>query len=278
MRRIDMAGSAISALLLLAGWVQPSHALERGTVLVTGASRGIGAACAKRLAKDGYVVAVNFCSDADAAARVVEEIVQDGGTAASFQADVSSDAAVVDLFNAIDASPLPPLTGLVNNAGIIGFDMPQTLETATTDAFEAMMATNLLGPLMCCREAAKRMAPGSAVVNLSSGSAYLGRPLLYSMSKGALNSMQHGLIEPLASKGIRINTVSPGVTETDMVSIITDSPERLKKSESDIPMGRLAKPEEIAGAVSYLLSPDASFTHGANIRVAGGRGPGTTLG
>ena len=122
------------------------------------------------------------------------------------------------------------------------------------------------------------------------------------MSKGALNSMQHGLIEPLAAKGIRINTVSPGVTETDMVSIcveinqcvgcitrrkillstqvsiITDSPERLKKSESDIPMGRLAKPEEIAGAVSYLLSPDASFTHGANIRVAGGRGPGTTLG
>ena len=273
-----MAGSALSALLLLLGWVQLSHALDRGTVLVTGASRGIGAACAKRLAKDGYVVAVNFCSDADAAARVVEEIVQDGGTAASFQADVSSDAAVVDLFNAIDASPLPPLTGLVNNAGIIGFDMPQTLETATTDAFEAMMATNLLGPLMCCREAAKRMAPGSAVVNLSSGSAYLGRPLLYSMSKGALNSMQHGLIEPLASKGIRINTVSPGVTETDMVSIITDSPERLKKSESDIPMGRLAKPEEIAGAVSYLLSPDASFTHGANIRVAGGRGPGTTLG
>ena len=102
--------------------------------------------------------------------------------------------------------------------------------------------------------------------------------MLYSMSKGALNSMQHGLIEPLAAKGIRINTVSPGVTETDMVSIITESPERLKKSESDIPMGRLAKPEEIAGAVSYLLSPDASFTHGANIRVAGGRGPGTTLG
>ena len=282
--------------------------MERGTVLVTGASRGIGAACAKRLAKDGYVVAVNYCSDADAAARVVEEIAQDGGTAKAFQADVSTEAAVVGLFEAIDASPLPPLTGLVNNAGIIGFDMPQTLDTCTTEAFEAMMATNLLGPLMCCREAAKRMAPGSAVVNLSSGSAYLGRPLLYSMSKGALNSMQHGLIEPLAKQGIRINTVSPGVTETDMVSIcveinqcvgcirddsartrrkilistqvsiITDSPERLKKSESDIPMGRLARPEEIAGAVSYLLSPDASFTHGANIRVAGGRGPGTTLG
>ena len=215
-----MPGSPMIPALLLLGWV--AQALDRGTVLVTGASRGIGAACAKRLAKDGYVVAVNYCSDADAAARVVNDIVEDGGTAEAFQADVSTEAAVVDLFNAIDASPLPPLTGLVNNAGIIGFDMPQTLETATTDAFEAMMKTNLLGPLMCCREAAKRMAPGSAVVNLSSGSAYLGRPLLYSMSKGALNSMQHGLIEPLAAKGIRINTVSPGVTETDMVSICVE--------------------------------------------------------
>ena len=152
----------VSALLF--GWIAPIHALERGTVLVTGASRGIGAACAKRLARDGYSVAVNYCSDGAAAARVVEEIAQDGGTAEAFQADVSTEQAVVDLFNAIDASPLPPLTGLVNNAGIIGFDMPQTLETATTDAFEKMMATNLLGPLMCCREASKRMAAGSAIV------------------------------------------------------------------------------------------------------------------
>ena len=189
------------ALLLL--WCAAlTEALDRGTVLVTGASRGIGAACARRLAKDGYVVAVNYCSNADGAARVVKEIVEGGGSAEAFQADVSTEKAVVDLFNAIDASPLPPLTGLVNNAGIIGFDMPQTLETATTEVLTALMATNVLGPMICCREAAKRMASGSAIVNLSSGSAYLGRPLLYSMSKGALNSMTIGLIEPLAANGI----------------------------------------------------------------------------
>jgi NAD(P)-dependent dehydrogenase (short-subunit alcohol dehydrogenase family) len=267
----------LSALMLL-GWVAPMAALERGTVLVTGASRGIGAACAKRLAKDGYIVAVNYCSNADGAARVVKEIAEDGGSAEAFQADVSTEQAVVDLFNAIDASPLPPLTGLVNNAGIIGFDLPQTLETASTEALTALMNTNVLGPMICCREAAKRMASGSAIVNLSSGSAYLGRPLLYSMSKGALNSMTIGLIEPLAVKGIRLNTVSPGITDTDMVSTITADSARRTKSEADIPMGRFAKPEEIAGTVSYLMSPDASFTHGANIRVAGGRGPGTTLG
>ena len=148
----------------------------------------------------------------------------------------------------------------------------------TTGAYESMMATNVLGPLICCREAAKRMKPGSAIVNLSSGSAYIGTPLLYSMSKGALNSMQHGLIKPLAEKGIRINAVSPGVTETDMVAAIMESPDRKKGMEANIPLGRAGKPEEIAGAVSYLLSPDASYTSGANIRVAGGRGPGTTLG
>jgi len=249
---------------------------QRGTALITGSSRGIGAACAKRLARDGYAVAVNYRSNEKDAADVVNSIVAAGGRAQAIRADVSSEAAVVNLFERLDASDLPPLTALVNNAGIIG--NKEGLDAVATPAFDEMMATNVLGPMICCREAAKRMAAGAAIVNLSSGSAYIGTPLLYAMSKGALNSMQHGLIKPLAAKGIRINAVSPGVTETDMVAAITGDPEKRAKSEADIPLGRLGKPEEIAGAVSYLLSPDASWTSGANIRVAGGRGPGTTIG
>lgn len=108
--------------------------------------------------------------------------------------------------------------------------------------------------------------------------AYIGTPLLYSMSKGALNSMQHGLIKPLAAKGIRVNAVSPGVTETDMVASILEDAAKKDAMEANIPLGRAGTPDEIAGAVSYLLSPDASYTSGANIRVSGGRGPGTTIG
>ena len=215
-------------------------------------------------------------SDAAAAERVVASIQAAGGSAAALRGDVSSEAGVVGLFAALDACGLPPLTALVNNAGVIGDK--ETLEAVDEASFTAMFATNALGPLLCCREAAARMKPGSAIVNLSSGSAYIGTPLLYGMSKGALNSMQHGLIKPLAARGIRINAVSPGVTETDMVAGLLADPDRRARVEADIPLGRPGRPEEVAGAVSYLLSPDASFTSGANIRVSGGRGPGTTIG
>ena len=268
------------SLLLLAMSAVAASSASRGTVIVTGGSRGIGAACCKRLARDGYTVIVNYKSSQGEAVDVVGAIKQDGGDAITLQADVSSEAGVVDMFASIDnwigSGGVPPLTALVNNAGVIGDK--EALDAVTPAAFEAMMATNVLGPLLCCKEAEKRMAPGSAIVNLSSGSAYIGTPLLYSMSKGALNSMQHGLIKPLAAKGIRINTVSPGVTDTDMVAGILDDPERKATMEAQIPLGRAGRPEEIAGAVAYLLSPDAAYTSGANIRVAGGRGPGTTLG
>ena len=156
------------ALLLFA---RMAAAGSRGTCLVTGGSRGIGAACCARLARDGYAVAVNYCSSASAAEAVVAKIEAEGHRAVALRADVSSEAGVLALFAQLDAvDGLPPLTALVNNAGIIGDK--EALGDVTTSAFEAMMATNVLGPLMCCREAAARMAPGSAIVNLSSGSAY----------------------------------------------------------------------------------------------------------
>lgn len=244
--------------------------------LVTGGSRGIGAACSVRLARDGYAVAVNYRSDEAAAKRIVAEIVDGGGVAVALQADVSSEAGVTSLFEQLDAAKLPPLAALVNNAAVVGYT--GSFESTTTEAFTTMMSTNVLGPFLCCREAAVRMQPGSAIVNISSGSAYIGTPLLYSMSKGALNSMQVGLIKPLAAKGIRINTVSPGLTETDMTQPLRNDPEKQAGLMAQIPLGRAGKPAEIAGAVSFLLSPDASYTCGANIRVAGGRGPGTMLG
>lgn len=245
--------------------------------LVTGGSRGIGAACSVRLARDGYAVAVNYRSDEAAAKRIVAEIVDGGGVAVALQADVSSEAGVTSLFEQLDAAKLPPLAALVNNAAIHFYDT-DPLKDTTAQAFTTMMSTNVLGPFLCCREAAVRMQPGSAIVNISSGSAYIGTPLLYSMSKGALNSMQVGLIKPLAAKGIRINTVSPGLTETDMTQPLRNDPEKQAGLMAQIPLGRAGKPAEIAGAVSFLLSPDASYTCGANIRVAGGRGPGTMLG
>merc|ERR1711907_319622 len=261
----------------------PAH---RGTALVTGGSRGIGAAIALRLAQDGYAIAINYNRSSAEASQVVATIKAAGGNAVMLQADVSSEAGGVDMFERLDAAGLPPLTALVNNAGVL---VPGTdLEQVGTEAmYRRQMDTNVLGPLICCREAARRMSskrPAVAgkytnstsqkgIVNISSGSAYLAGSTLYSMSKGALNSMTMNPVQPLAKIGIRVNTVSPGMTETDMIA---DQKERFNMSS--IPMGRWGKPEEIADAVSYLLSEKASYITGANIRVSGGKPPGTHIG
>eukprot|EP00668_Euglena_longa_P029380 GGOE01036728.1.p1 GENE.GGOE01036728.1~~GGOE01036728.1.p1 ORF type:complete len:259 (-),score=63.81 GGOE01036728.1:241-993(-) len=247
-------------------------AVVKGTALVTGGSRGIGAACCKRLAKDGFAIAVNYNSNAEAAEEVVAYIVSSGGMAQAFQGNVSSETGVEALFNSIDASSMPPLTALVNNAGVLG-PLSNDLAGISPDAVSFVFNTNVLGPLLCCREAAKRMGQGAAIVNISSGASNIGQPLLYSMSKAALNSMQIGLIPELARKGIRINSVSPGFTTTDM---ITDMSQEVD-IESSIPMGRTGHPEEIAATVSFLLSADASYVCGANVRVSGGRAPGSIL-
>jgi len=216
------------------------------------------------------VVQINYRSNENEAARVVEEIKNAGGEAVAIKADVSTEASVVSLFEKLDAAGLPPLTALVNNAGIGGPEATDQLDTASTATFDALMACNALGPLVCCREAAKRMPRGSAIVNLSSISATGGTPLIYAMTKGAVISMQRGLVGPLGAKGIRINSVSPGLVTTDMTTHLFQDPEKLAVVEGKYPLGRFGEPDDIAGAVSYLLSRDASWTSGTDLLVAGG--------
>jgi NAD(P)-dependent dehydrogenase (short-subunit alcohol dehydrogenase family) len=253
---------------------EPAHK-PKGVAIVTGGGRGIGAACSRGLAARGYSVVIAYRSDADAAAAVCKEIQLAGGVAQAVCADVAEERDVRALFEAADAQG--PLTVLVNNAGVLGPRGPLS-EVGTADQLNGVMATNVVGAMLCCREAEKRMSTksgggGGCIVQVSSGSAYIGSPLLYAASKGALNSLTIGLVKPFGEEGIRINTVSPGMTATDMVA------ETSKTFDyGQIPLGRIGEPDEIANAVCWLCSDEASFVAGANIRVAGGRPPGTTLG
>ena len=272
----------------------------------------------REMASRGYSVVVVFNSGAQAAEGVVSEIVAAGGSAIAMQADVGDEAQVSRLFASVDEwRGKSPLTALVNNAGVLGV-AKGSLQDATTDALLSIMRTNVAGPLNCLKEAEPRMASsgGGAVVQISSGSAYIGTPLLYAASKGALNSLPIGLIKPLAQQGIRINTVSPGASlfatqhaschathtlpltpvytsSSASVSISTSTstshPTGMTNTDmiaetlptfdmSQIPLGRVGTPEDIAHVVCWLCSDEAAYVAGANVRVAGGRPPGTTLG
>jgi NAD(P)-dependent dehydrogenase (short-subunit alcohol dehydrogenase family) len=239
--------------------------------LVTGASRGIGAAVAKALAAEGHAVAVNYVAGEAAANEVVRAIEQAGGRAIAVQADTASEADVLRLFETVEAE-LGPLTGLVNNAGVHG---PRKRVDEQEDADIArVLDVNVRGYFLCAREAVKRMSTkhggqGGVIVNVSSGAANLGSPgqgVLYATSKGAVNSLTIGLSQEVAGEGIRVNTVAPGMTDTDMPGA-----DRLEKQAKLIPMGRVAMPEEIAEAVVWLMSDKASYVAGANLRVGGGR-------
>eukprot|EP00927_Polykrikos_kofoidii_P085234 TRINITY_DN9205_c0_g2_i1.p1 TRINITY_DN9205_c0_g2~~TRINITY_DN9205_c0_g2_i1.p1 ORF type:complete len:319 (+),score=43.97 TRINITY_DN9205_c0_g2_i1:88-957(+) len=259
---------------------------ERGIAVVTGGSRGIGAATCKLLAADGYTVAVVFRDQAEAAQAVVEEINSAGGTASKFRANMSDEIQVVELFESVVKHwPNTPLTALVNNAGVIG---PQgeaaRLANVTGAQLQEVFSTNVLGPLIACREFSRCAgrkssdaasgAGRAAIVNVSSGSAYIGKPPLYAMSKAALNTMQTALVAELAAEGIRINTISPGMTQTDMIAEAAPGFDMKL-----IPLGRFGEPLDMAQAILFLLSEQrASYISGANIRVAGGRPPGTHLG
>jgi NAD(P)-dependent dehydrogenase (short-subunit alcohol dehydrogenase family) len=246
-----------------------------GTIIVTGASRGIGAAIAKSAAASGYSVAVNFENDAEAAAGVVAEIVSTGGRACAIQADVGSEPDVLKLFETA-VLELGPVRALVNNAAITG-------GMARVDSFEAgrvlhMLYVNVLGTMLCSREAVRRMStarggPGGAIVNISSLAARTGSAgewVHYAASKGAVNSFTTGLAREVANEGIRVNAVATGLIETGLHAA-NGAPDRLERLTPTIPMLRPGTAEEVAAGVMWLLSPASSYTTGTILEVGGGR-------
>ena len=246
-----------------------------GTLLVTGASRGIGAAVARMAAARGYAVCVNYLASAAAAEQLVGDIEKAGGRALAVKADVAQEVEVQGMFETMDAE-LPPLTGLVNNAGFSG--LVNRVEDAPAETIREVMELNVLGAIWCVRAAIRRMArrhggQGGAIVNISSGAATLGSPneyVWYAASKGALDSLTVGLARENAGEGIRVNGVAPGFVNTE-IHAASGMPDRLEKVAPTVPIGRAAEPEEVAEAVLWLLSDAASYTTGAVLRVAGGR-------
>ncbi|KAF1370183.1 SDR family oxidoreductase [Yokenella regensburgei] len=238
--------------------------------LVTGASRGIGKATACALAQEGYTVAVNFHHNSVAANEVVALIEAAGGKALAIQADISDEAQVVRMFAIIDETG-EPLTALVNNAGIL-FTQSR-VEGLTAERINRVLATNVTGYFLCCREAVKRMAPGGAIVNVSSAAARLGSPgeyVDYAASKGAVDTLTTGLSLEVAAQGIRVNGVRPGFIYTEMHA---DGGEagRVDRVSASLPMQRGGQPEEVAQAILWLLSDKASYVTGSFIDLAGGK-------
>ena len=250
---------------------------DRGarSVLVTGGSRGIGAACSLLCARAGYAVAVNYTRDEGAANALVERIRADGGQALAIQADVADEAAVLRMFETIDRE-LPPLRALVNNAGVV--DMPARLDEMSLARLQRMFAINVIGSLLCAREAVRRMSTrhggaGGAIVNLSSAAARLGSPgqyLDYAAAKGAIDTFTVGLAKEVATEGIRVNAVRPGIIETE-IHASGGLPDRAAQIAPQVPMQRAGSAEEVAQAVAWLLSDAASYTTGAVLDVSGGR-------
>ncbi|MGB3289098.1 MAG: SDR family oxidoreductase [Burkholderiaceae bacterium] len=242
------------------------------TVLITGASRGIGAATAIAAARDGFNVAINYIKDADAASRVAQAVERLGRKAAIIQADVGRPEDIPRLFQEAERQ-LGPLTALVNNTGITG---PIGPFAKTTDAtIERVFQVNVFGAIQCSRAALDcfaRHGSGGIIVNVSSVAARTGSPgeyIHYAASKAALEVFSLGLAREVATTGVRVCAVAPGSTLTE-IHATAGEPGRPERVAPKIPMGRLAKPEEIAETVAWLLSPAASYITGTVVQCAGG--------
>ena len=244
-------------------------------VLITGGSRGIGAATALLAARQGYAVAVNYSANSLAADEVVRQIRQAGGQAMTVQADVSNEAQVVSMFEKIDAK-FGRLTALVNNAGVV--DQAARVDAMTLQRLRRMFEVNVFGSFLCAREAVKRMSTryggaGGSIVNVSSAASRLGSPgqyVDYASAKGAIDTFTLGLAKEVAAEGIRVNAVRPGIIDTG-IHASGGVPDRVRDVAPKLPMGRAGSAEEVAESIVWLLGDGASYTTGALLDVAGGR-------
>jgi NAD(P)-dependent dehydrogenase (short-subunit alcohol dehydrogenase family) len=244
-------------------------------ILVTGASRGIGAATALLAARKGYAVAVNYAVHAQAAEDVVAQIRAAGARAMAVAADVAREDEVLAMFSAIDAQ-LGPLTALVNNAGVV--DVAARVDEMSVSRIRRMFEVNVIGSMVCAREAVRRMSTrhggsGGAIVNISSAAARLGAPgeyVDYAAAKGAIDTFTIGLAKEVAGEGIRVNAVRPGLIDTE-IHASGGNPDRVRQLAHLVPMQRGGTADEVAQAIVWLLSPEASYTTMSFVDVSGGR-------
>jgi len=242
--------------------------------VVTGASKGIGAATATVLAELGWAVCVTYLDDADGAATVSHDIGAAGGRAWAARVDVADEADVVGLFRAVDE--VGPLTALVNNAGVVA--QRGRIDEVDGDRLQRLFAINVFGTVLCAREAVRRMSTGhggsgGAIVNVSSAAARLGSPgeyVDYAATKGAVDSFTVGLAREVATEGIRVNAVRPGIIDTG-IHLTGGQPDRVARLGPTLPMQRAGTPQEVAAAIAWLLSEEASYCTGSILDVSGGR-------